>query len=186
MEKSVILLLVVVLACVLIKVDASCIDRDVKDHNSTESTVDKVSNFFMEVGCTLKSGAEKVKEKVESGYNYLKSKIDDSTHKNKTITENKTEINEHDSKAEPKEIDESKVATEELPLMDDGRITFKDEDSEISPIDIKTTELPKTTTSSNNNSTVELDNRTAIDTPSICPQGQERINGQCRKTFNDF
>lgn len=175
MEKIAIFLLIGALASVLIAVDAACVERDIKDHNATETAVDKLSNFFMDVGCSIKSGAEKVKERVESGYNYLKSKIDDSDNRNKTSKEihieskpNKPIENKHDDEhKEPNEDD----------LLNDDRITFKDQDSEISPQDI-TTELPV------NKTLVSIDDRTALTAPEMCPQDEVKVDGKCRKNVD--
>lgn len=177
MTKLVSFLLVVAFASVLVTIEAaSCVDRNVKDHNATESTVDKLSNFFMEVGCTLKSGAEKVKERVESGYNYLKSKIDESTHSNNTTQDTKPKDNVHDLNVEPKKVDVPKAAVENK-VLDEDRITFKDSDeTENAPQEVTTVEIETTT--------VAVDNRVAISAPEMCKEGEEMIDGKCRETAN--
>lgn len=95
MEKSVIFLLILAMASVMITVNGACVDRELKDANATTTatTMEKVSKFFEEVGCTLKPFTEAVKNKVSSGYNYLKTKIDDSNSNNRTrIPEKGTNI----------------------------------------------------------------------------------------------
>lgn len=87
--KNTMFVLLVVLASAYLTtqtVNAACTDRPVDNSTVDASAVDKMSNFFVEVGCTIKSGAERVKERVESGYNYLKSKITPDDMKNGTLT----------------------------------------------------------------------------------------------------
>lgn len=86
MGKVAILVLIVAYAsATLMVVNGNCVDR--KATNSTsESAMDKVSNFFEEMGCTIKDGAGRVKEHIESGYNYLKEKMT-IDNKNQTTTE---------------------------------------------------------------------------------------------------
>lgn len=59
----------------VVEIDGACIQQPENHHPSNETTLDKVSDFFSDLGCSLKSGAGKVKDGVESGYNYLKTKI---------------------------------------------------------------------------------------------------------------
>lgn len=68
-------------------VNAACVERP--ETNSTHTAMDKVSDFFSDVGCTIKSGAGRVKDSVENGFNYIKSKItpDDAEH---PLTESQT------------------------------------------------------------------------------------------------
>lgn len=175
MEKSVIFLLVVAFASALIGVDAACVERVTKDNNSTESTVDKLSNFFMEVGCSLKSGAEKVKERVESGYNYLKSKIDDSPTNNKTTKDTTPEPTKLTSE---NELDNKQKHPSKDELLNSDRITFKDDDIIDSSQDVTTAQTPT------NGTAVNVTNRTAINAPEICPQGEVMIDGKCRQNVD--
>lgn len=163
-NKSGIFLVIVTLANVIFAVNAACVDRP-ESGNSTESAVDKVSNFFMEVGCTIKSGAERVKERVESGYNYLKSKITPDDLKNSTL--------HNDVKSN---------------IPNDDRITFKDspEDGlgeyDSAPVEISTEPTTSTASSSSeaNGTTVLLDDRVALTAPEMCPEGEVKVNGKCR------
>lgn len=159
-EKTTMLVLVVVLASVCLTtttVSAACTERPADSNNSTsDSAVDKVSNFFVEVGCTIKSGAERVKERVESGYNYLKSKITPEDMKNQTMTDDKA---------------------------DGDRITFKEDDESmggsvqaVTPAGIRNDKnMPEK---------VELADRTALNAPlnlEDCKEGQVRVNSKCRQ-----
>lgn len=90
--KGTMFVLIVVLASAYLTtqtVNAACTERPA-DNSTADTAVDKVSNFFVEVGCTFKSGAERIKERVESGYNYLKSKITPEDMKNQTLADGKT------------------------------------------------------------------------------------------------
>lgn len=93
MEKSVIFFIIVALASASITVDAACVEREPVEGNVTVSTMDKVKSFFEEVGCTLKPFAEYARNKVSSGYNYLKTKVDESNSANKTTTASKKGTN---------------------------------------------------------------------------------------------
>lgn len=84
MKKSVIFFVIV--ASAMITVDAACVEREQVEGNVTVSTMDKVKSFFEEVGCTLKPFAEYARNKVSTGYNYLKAKVDESNSGNKTTT----------------------------------------------------------------------------------------------------
>lgn len=173
MNSSGIFLVIVTLANVMFAVNAGCVDRPEAINSTAESAMDKVSNFFMEVGCTFRSGAEKVKERVESGYNYLKSKITPDEFKNST-TQNDVKAN----------------------IPNDDRITFKDspEDGLIeygmqptAEIETTTIEVASSTLSSINgvnNTGVTIDDRTALTAPEMCPQGEVKINGKCRKDID--
>lgn len=165
-----ILLVVVTLSNVLFAVNAGCVDRP-EATNTTETAADKVSNFFMEVGCTLKSGAEKVKERVESSYNYLKSKITPDEFKNSTHNDVK-------------------------PPTDD-RITFKDnpEDTMLGheqsppematelPVPISTSTSTATAPSVNgaNNTIVSIDDRATLVAPEMCKENEVKIKGVCQE-----
>lgn len=153
MEKRVIWLLIVTLASVMIAVDANCIDRDPTEANSTESTMDKVSNFFIEVGCTLRSGADKVKESVKNGYDYVKTKLDGLNTKNQTDTDTKP------------------ITAEQFSNYKD-KITFREKDS----IGL-TTELTMITTTI----LPKLDDRIALTVPEMCQKGELKVDGKCRK-----
>lgn len=172
MNKSGIFLLIVTLANVMFTVNAACVERLEATNSTAESAVDKVSNFFMEVGCTLKSGAERVKERVESGYNYLKAKI-----------------TPEDLKANSTTLNDLKPS-----IPDDDRITFKDspedglieQEVEIAQVEIAT-ELTTSTVSSIpgvNNTAVTIDDRTALTAPEMCPQGEVKVDGKCRKNVD--
>lgn len=154
-DKTAIFLGIVIYACAMIAVDAACADRNEENNSTSDSTVDKVSNFFMEVGCTLKSGAERVKERVEHGYNYLKSKITS---------------------------DEVKNATD-APSTDsykDDRITFRDDDASPSnlPTEQSSTILPDV---SGNATGIEVGTRNALTAPEMCQDDEATIDGKCRE-----
>lgn len=175
MDKSAIFLLIVTLANVMIVANAACADRlDANSSNSTsDSTVDKMSNFFMEVGCTIKSGAEKVKEKFESGYNYIKSKVTPDEFKNAT-------------QSDVKPMNDGS-------LPQDDRITFKDnpEDAlngnESSPPESSPTEANTVVGATDVTITypdvtaIVVEDRTALDAPEMCSQGEVKTKGKCRK-----
>lgn len=156
-EKTTMFVLVVVLASVCLTtttVSAACTERPADGNNATDSAVDKVSNFFVEVGCTIKSGAERVKERVESGYNYLKSKITPEDMKNQTMTDGEK--------------------------ADGDRITFKEDDESmggsvqaVTPAGIRNDKnMPQK---------VEIADRTALSAPEFCAEGQVLINAKCRQ-----
>lgn len=171
MNNSGIFLLVVTLANIMFVVNAACVERPEATNSTADSAVDKVSNFFMEVGCTLKSGAERVKERVESGYNYLKAKITPDD-----LKANSTTLND----LKPR-------------IPDNDRITFKDSPEDaliehglIEQVEIAT-ELTTSTESSItgvNNTTVTIDDRTALTAPEMCPQGEVKVDGKCRKNVD--
>lgn len=138
---------------------AACVDR--QNANATsDSAMDKVSNFFVDIGCTLKSGADKVKERVESGYNYIKSKITPDDVKNATMTDNNITL-----------------------AQSDDRITFKDDQGSSDP-EMSATEITITSTNDDNNPGTKLENRVALRAPEICPKGHSRIEGRCREVFD--
>lgn len=158
-EKSTMLVLAVVLAGVCLTtttVSAACTERLADNNNSTsDSAVDKVSNFFVEVGCTIKSGAERVKERVESGYNYLKSKITpDDMNKNQTMTDDK--------------------------VSDGDRITFK-EDDEGMGASLQAATPAGIHNDKNMAQKVTIADRTALSAPEFCAEGQVYINSKCRE-----
>lgn len=152
-------LLIVTIASVMTTVNAACVERQQSTNSTSDSAVDKVSNFFVEVGCTIKSGAERVKERVESGYNYIKSKITPDDVKNGTISDNKVPL------AQP-----------------DDRITFKDEQG--SANDQEAVNPPEASPVAMNPMPVELVDRTALTAPEMCHDGFKRIDGKCREVYS--
>lgn len=158
-RNTVIFFVIVTIASVTTTVSAACVDRQAANATS-DSTMDKVSNFFVDIGCTLKSGADKVKERVESGYNYIKSKITPDDVKNATMIDNKVPL-----------------------AKSDDRITFKDDQSSNDP-EMNASEITTTSTNDDNNPGTKLENRVALRAPEICPKGQSRIEGRCREVFS--
>lgn len=161
-EKNTMFLVIVVVASVCLTatttVNAACTERPADGQNATDSAVDKVSNFFVEVGCTIKSGAERVKERVESGYNYLKSKITPDDMKNQTMT--------GDDKVTP---------------SDDGdRITFKEDDENNMALGIAVTPAG-IHNDKNMQEKVEIADRTSLFAPEMCGEGEVRVNSKCRQ-----
>lgn len=155
--KNMMLVLIVVLASVCLTtttVNAACTERQADTNATSDSAVDKVSNFFVEVGCTIKSGADRVKERVESGYNYLKSKITPDDMKNQTM-----------------------MADDKLTTSDD-RITFK-EDEENMAAGISA--VTPAGMHKNSPEKVVIVDRTALIAPEMCPQGLILVNSKCRQ-----
>lgn len=155
------LLLIVMIASVMATVNAACVERQQNANSTSENTMDKVSNFFVEVGCSIKSGAEKVKERVESGYNYLKSKITPDDVKNGTIADNKVPL-----------------------AQKDDRITFKDEQGAANDQAMNSPDGETSEPGSGEPKTIELIDRTAITAPEMCPKGYKRIDDMCREVYN--
>lgn len=67
-------------------VDSGCTNRPNNNDDTTNTTLpndgdehSSVSEFFHNVGCSLRSGAKKVKESVESGINFVKSRVQSIT-----------------------------------------------------------------------------------------------------------
>lgn len=156
--KNTMFVLIVVLASVCLTtttVNAACTERPADNSTTDNSAVDKVSNFFVEVGCTLKSGAERVKERVESGYNYLKSKITPDDMKNQTMMA--------DGPSTPS----------------DDRITFKDDDN---PDNMELgASLQITTPAGMFRREPLVVDRTALIAPEMCAEGEVRLHGKCRQ-----
>lgn len=125
--KNTMFVLIVVLASAYLTtqtVNAACTERP-PDNTTADTAVDKVSNFFVEVGCTIKSGAERVKERVESGYNYLKSKITPDDMKNGTLTANDDHITFQEDDAQGGGIGGSIPAATPVEFHETGVIDFR-------------------------------------------------------------
>lgn len=188
--KIVSFVLVLVVASILNPVDGACTDRSNTDDKSAESDsiASSVSNFFMEVGCSIKHGAKSVKDGVENGFKFIKSKVS-SEHEHE---------HEHDHNGTIP-FDEHDRLHEHVPLGGkNDPITFPDNDHKLSVQPIKTTvttDKPITTittqaalttiitdTTTNNAAPgVTLDDRTALQTPNICPEGHVLVDDVCRK-----
>lgn len=162
-EKNTMFVLIVVLASVCLTtttVNAACAERPNDNNNATsDSAVDKVSNFFVDIGCTIKTGAERVKERVESGYNYLKSKITPDDMKNQTMIDDNT-----------------------APGTDGDRITFKEDDENAA----MGGSLQATTPAAMHNprnvpGKVDITDRTALIAPEFCAEGEVLVDSKCRK-----
>lgn len=107
-NNIVIFSIIVVIACGTTTVDAACVDRE-NVNSTSDSAMDKVSNFFVDIGCTIRSGADKVKERVESGYNYLKSKITPDDVKNATSIDNVEQMVQTDDQMKIKDDTATKL-----------------------------------------------------------------------------
>lgn len=120
MERSIIFILFIALAS---RLDASCIDRDIKENNVTENA-DEFSNLLMESDCILKSSTES-------------RVINEPTNSNKTLNETKPENIEQILYAETKQFDVSRVT--------DGDRTANNDRLNIKYDEGTTTEAPTTT-----------------------------------------
>lgn len=158
-KKNMMFVLVVVLASVCLtttKVNAACTERPA-DNSTSDSAADKVSNFFVEVGCTIKSGAERVKERVESGYNYLKSKMT------------------------PEDMKNNQTMADGPSTPSDDRITFKDDEFPENMAPGMGGSLHVTTPAGVYKRRLEVVDRTALIAPEMCPEGHVLLNGKCRE-----
>lgn len=75
-------------------VNSGCTNRN-EDAADGEESNSGVSSFLHNVGCSLRSGVKKVKESVESGYKYLKTKVQttsDDESEAKTADDKKDEV----------------------------------------------------------------------------------------------
>lgn len=81
MEKRLSLLLVVAFASFIVTTDAACVERERKEGNVTETTMEKLSQYIAEASCQLRPVVDKVKEGVKSGYEFLKFKVDEIRNK---------------------------------------------------------------------------------------------------------
>lgn len=79
MQKINLLLLCALLLSVMVArpVNSGCVTRNegAEKGAADEEEQGSVSDFLHNFGCSLRSGAKKVKDSVESGYNFLKSKV---------------------------------------------------------------------------------------------------------------
>lgn len=217
MEKHMIFSLLLALASVISTVNGACIDHEAKPNNANATTMDKVSRFFEDVGCTLSSEWSVVKSKVASGYNYLKEKIDDSNHHNKTTTPTKKGTSNENSNTMNNNRNEIKT-------VDPDQIIFRETDPHMPNTEAPenfntnkpatnqretTSNQRETTPSYHTNSNVDttsnfdttskygttvplaseppmttdvtVDDRIALTAPDMCPKGEVRVNGKCRK-----
>lgn len=70
------LLLIVVLMCLTASVHCGCVDRSDPNYETAKQTDgSSISDFLTNIGCSIQSGAKRVKDGVEGGYKYLKDKI---------------------------------------------------------------------------------------------------------------
>lgn len=70
---KVFILCAVLVAIVTKTVEGGCANRS--DGDDTDQEHSSVSDFFHNVGCSIRSGAKKVKDGVETGYNFIKDKV---------------------------------------------------------------------------------------------------------------
>lgn len=75
MDKTILFVLMLAFLSLQNTVNGAC-NNEHSDTNSTNSSaMEKVSVFFLDIGCSIKSGANRVRDKIESGFNYVKNKI---------------------------------------------------------------------------------------------------------------
>lgn len=123
-----------------------------------------VSDFLHNFGCSLRSGAKKVKDSVESGYNYLKTKV-------QTLTDD-----ENDDKAEKKKQPENDEV--EAEVLEDGQ--FGDMKSSKLISTSSSTETVKTTKPSETKVNVEPLNKSLA-----AEKGRSDDGSDDRITFRD-
>lgn len=160
-----IFLLVGLLAFLANEVNCGCAERTGPDNDENSGNDDEssVSNFFSNIGCSIKSGAKKVKESVEDGYKFIKTKLSSSDE----------ETQNTDKKEEQLESSHSMNAAS------NGQIVFEDDQivSEVTPIQ---------TESISENKTMVLDDRASLTAPENCADaGYLRTSeGNCVKQTN--
>lgn len=142
MEKIAILVIVIVVCGNMVTpASAACFDR-FQSNATTDTAGERVSKFFEALGCSIQNGAGRIKDRVETGFNYIKNKITPDEN-NQTLSVNETTLSPLD------EEQAEKWKQFILPQVSSQQI------SEVSLIN-------------------------ALIAPEFCPQGQVRINGQCR------
>lgn len=170
MRKLTIFLLIIALTHSL--TEGACTERtdtvtstDQLKPNESESVSTSVSNFFTDVGCSIKSGAKAVKERVQSGYQFIRRKIEnDDSATNPTEHNNNGRQDNFNSKEESKFIDNHP----QVPLAPfDDQIVFDGPIQTTTPVGFS------------------LDDRVALTAPTICRKGERLVNDRCRKV-SDF
>lgn len=175
-KLTIFLLIIIALAHSLI--EGACTDRtdtastDQFKPNETDSVSTSVSNFFTDFGCSIKSGAKTIKERVQSSYQFLKQKItNDESVTNPTEINNGQQSNDFNSYPKVPLAPEEKRSIDQLstvPLTpEEDRIVFN------GPIETFTTPAQ-----------ISLDDRIALTAPTICRKGERLDNGSCRKVSN--
>lgn len=222
------ILLFLIVIAISGSVKGACTERgtatDLNKQSETDSIASSLGNFFMDVGCGIKSGAKSVKDSVETGYKFLKSKITSDEH-NET---NGHEIDrpydlphvplapETGSLVQPhhRQYQSEMQITQQYPSQMQSNHQYPSEvqsgqqypldvqtgqqyssdvqsgnqyQSEIQtgiqypsedPLQIGQQSMYETTTKRN----LTLDDRTALQTPDVCSQGEVRVGDKCRKT----
>lgn len=175
MRKLTIFLLIIALTHSL--TEGACTERtdtastDQVKPNESDSVSTSVSNFFADVGCTIKSGAKAVKERVQSGYHFLKQKVtnDDGVTNPTEINDNHNgqPLNDFNSYSNIPLAPEENKFIDQLPKVplapEDDRIVFN------GPIET---------------STIAVDDRISLTAPTICRKGERLENDRCRKVSN--
>lgn len=187
MRKLTIFLLIIALTHSL--TEGACTERtdtasiDQIKPNESDSVATSVSNFFTDVGCTLQSGAKTVKERVQSGYQFLKQKI---TNDNSETT-NPIEINNKPN-GQPDDYGHPRIPLapeeykfiEQLPNVplapEEDRIVFN------GPIETSTQQIQPIVPTTP--AAFSLDDRIALTAPTICRKGERLENDRCRKVSN--
>lgn len=142
--------------------------------NESDSVSTSVSNFFTDVGCSIRSGAKAVKERVQSGYRFIKQKIT-----NDDRVTNPTEMNNNHN-GQPVDFNSYypniPLAPEEYKYIDPvSKVPLAPEDDRIvfnGPIETSTL------------AQFSLDDRIALTAPTICRKGERFDNNRCKKIFN--
>lgn len=153
---------VALLVCLVISEAAcGCVERSDPNYETAKQTDSSTfSDFLSSVGCSIQSGARRVKDGVEGGYNYLKDKISTAVDDTKSRDHRPSPENGGDAVIEG-ESDIYKHIRESVPLAP--------------------TPTPSVTG-------ISLDDRNAIAGPVSCPPETRYVpeTKKCEKVFEDF
>lgn len=183
-RKTALLLLIVLAAVVLNSVKAAYIDPSENNEKDLTSDNENQSSFLSDIGDVIKSSVKKVKEKVETGYDYIKTKVSSPNNKNKDIGEtedpsengNESRFHRHQNKSTPKPNEDR------ITFLQNENVDMKDEDLPLSTFyEInETTQKTIYKDEKQKNETILID-RTALDAPNICQKDEVYVDGVCRK-----
>lgn len=165
---------VYLLTALVVSVNSGCVVRERREttsKNSTTSIGSDISNFFTNLRCNIQNGAQKAKETVEGGYNYVKKRFSSDN-----------------ANCENCENDNDNMNGNGATIENSDRIVFMNDDEE----DITYKQIRKYMPISNvsemstipahepmKNGNVTIGDRNALSAPIVCPKGQRLVDQKC-------
>lgn len=128
-------LLIMLLMCFVINIECACLDRDDPNYETAKQTDSSTfSDLITNIGCSIQSGAKRVKDGVEGGYKYIKDKISTTMDESNARDHEHRPINPAGDAVIEGNGEIYKHIRESVPLVTKPNVTIDDRNAITAPI----------------------------------------------------